>query len=54
MVIINNRAVQMVLCIVSSKAEAKEANLKYNTPITPHQRDAPTVNNEPFNKFFFI
>ena len=31
-----------------------ETNLKYSTPITPHQREAPIVNNEPFNKFFFI
>ena len=44
----------MVRCIVNSKAEAKETNLKYSTPITPHQREAPTVNNEPLNKFFFI
>ena len=43
----------MVLCIVNSKAEAKETNLKYKTPITPHQIDAPTVNNEPLNNFFF-
>jgi hypothetical protein len=44
----------MVLCIVNSKAEAKETNLKYNTPITPHQSEAPTVNKDPLNKFFFI
>ena len=53
-VIANNNAVQIVLCIANSKAEAKETNLKYNTPITPHQREAPTVYNEPLNKFFFI
>ena len=51
---INNNAVQMVLCTVSSMAVAKETNLKYKTPITPHQSEAPTVNNEPFNNFFFI
>ena len=50
----NNKAVQIVLCIVNSRAEAKETNLKYNTPIIPHQREAPIVNNEPLNKFFFI
>ena len=50
----NNNAVQMVLCIVSSKADAKDTNLKYNTPMIPHQSDAPTVNNEPLNQFFFI
>jgi hypothetical protein len=50
---ISNNAVQMVLCITNSKAEAKETNLKYNTPITPHQSEAPIVNNEPLNNFFF-
>jgi hypothetical protein len=53
-VITNNKAVQIVLCIVNSKVEAKETKLKYNTPITPHQSEAPTVNNEPLNKLFFI
>ena len=51
---LNTKAVQIALCIRNSKDEAKETNLKYKTPITPHQSDAPTVYNEPLNKFFFI
>ena len=45
---------RQLLCIDSSKAEANDTNLKYITPITPHQIDAPIVYNEPLNKFFFI
>ena len=31
-----------------------DTNLKYITPIIPHQREAPTVKEIPLNKFFFI
>ena len=32
---------------------AKETNLKYITPITPHHNEAPTVKSDPSKYFFF-
>ena len=49
-----SRAVHNVLWIVNSIGEAKDTNLKYITPIIPHQREAPTVNNEPSISSVFI
>ena len=39
-VIINKTAVQIVLCTVNSIGVAKDTNLKYKVPNTPHHKEA--------------
>ena len=51
---INKKAVQTVLCIVNSKGLTNETDLKYKTPITPHQSEPIPLDKIPFNVFFFI
>ena len=51
---INKNAVHTVLCIVSSKGLTKETDLKYNTPIIPHQREPNPLAKIPLKVFFFI
>jgi hypothetical protein len=51
---INKKAVQTVLCIVSSSGLTKETDLKYKTPITPHQRDPMPLDKIPLKVFLFI
>jgi hypothetical protein len=50
----NKNAVHIVLCIVSSIGLTKETDLKYKTPITPHQSEPSPLEKIPLKVFLFI
>ena len=53
-VIINVAAVQIQRCITTSIYPMKSINLKYITPIKPHQKDPSDVSKSPLLNCLFI